>query len=214
MTDEETPRFLRERPWLVETTPGPVIVILSNLPGYDEKEEDSGRQAELSRCFRDGKERVDPVEAPDVVRLREKPKRLPDGFLAADGIFLVTGEVKTVIEGLDPDRHQFIPIRVTERNGTPIEKDWHVLVITHRQDTLLPEASDLRWSDPSGNGGTFLFTHPDHIALDLGSLDDSHLWRERQLQFGSTLFMSDALRTALKEHGLRVLRQHRTRKHP
>ena len=121
-----------------------------------------------------------------------------------------------MVEGLDPGRHQFIPIRVTERDGTPIEKDWHVLVITHRQDTLLPEASDLRWSDPSGKGGTYRFTHPDHIALDLGRLDGSHLWRERQLQYGSTLFMSHALRTVLKDRGLRVLRQHRTRKfeHP
>ena len=217
MMNAPMPLSPSQRPWQVETVAQPVISQDSDLPGYEEKVPDLERRAELSDHFRDGKGRVDPSETPDVVRLRgKKGRNLPDGFKVFNGILLVTGEVKAVIEGLDPDRHQFITIRVTERDGTPIEKDWHVLVITHRQDTVLPEASDLRWSDPFGNGGTFLFTHPDHIALDLARLDDSHLWRERQLQGGRTLFMSDALRTALKDRGLRVLRQHRTRKfeHP
>ena len=212
---DEAISFSSQRPWVVETTPGPVIFQDSDLLGYEEKIPDIHRRSELSDRFRDGKGTVDPSDAPDVVRLRGKQGRnLPDGFIVYNGILLVTGDVKAVIEGLDPDRHQFIPIRVTERDGTPIEKDWHVLVITHRQDTLVPEASDLRWSDPSGKGGTYRFNHPEDIALDLARLDDSHLWRERQLQYGSTLFMSHALRTALKERGLRVLRQHRTRKHP
>ena len=215
MTDEEMSLSLRERPWQVETVAQPVISQDSDLPGYDEKVPDLERRAELSDHFRDGKGRVDPSETPDVVRLRgKKGRNLPDGFKVYDGLLLVTGEVKAVIEGLDPDRHQFVPIRVIERDGTPIEKDWHVLVITHRQDTLLPEASDLRWSDPSGKGGTYRFTHPEDIALDLARLDGSHIWRERQLQGGRTLFMSHALRTALKDRGLRVLRQHRTRAHP
>ena len=207
-----------QRPWLVETTAYGDVMISSILPGYEEKVPDHGRRAETSKRFIKGKARVEPKNVPDVVRLWEKRERLPDGFIVRNGLLLVTGEVTTVIEGLDPGRHQFVAIRVTEEDGTPIEKGWHALVITHRQDTLLPEASsDLRWNEPVRQvPGYYNYIHPDHIALDLARLDGSHLWRERQLQYGSTLFMSHALRTALKDRGLRVLRQHRTRKfeHP
>ena len=217
MPDVARPPFHSERPWLVETVAQPVISQDSDLPGYDQKVPDLSRRAELSKCFRNGKDRVDPAVVPDVVRLHgRKGRDFPDGFKVYDGILLVTGVVKAVIEGLDPGRHQFVPIHVTEEDGTPIEKDWHILVVTHRQDTLVPEASsDLRWNEPVHQvPGYYNYIHPEDIALDLARLDGSHLWRERQLQGGRTLFMSHALRTALKDRGLRVLRQHRTRKHP
>ena len=210
MTNAPMPLSPSDLPWLVETTPLPETVVDSDLPGWERKVPDLKRRADLSGCFRDGDGRVDPSEVPDTVELLEQRDPLPDAFTVMDGLLLVTGEVKEVIEGLDPGRHQFVPVRVTDKDGTPIEKDWHVLLITHRQDALITERSDVRSSDPFGRGGTFLLAIGGPVALDLGKLDQSHLWRERRLQGGRTLFMSGKLQAALAERGLRFLPQHRT----
>ena len=212
MSDAPMPFPPAQRPWVVETTPGPVITQESDAPGWEEKVPDLDRQADINGIFLRGKERVDPAEVPDTVRLLKKSKRLPDGFKVYAAMLVVTGEVKAVIEELDPGRHQFVPIRVTERDGTPIEKDWHVLVITHRQDSLVPEQSELKYDGRSWGPTYYWLRGPEMVAFDPARLDDSHLWWEDMLKGGHALLMSHALREALKAKGLRMLRQKRSRK--
>ena len=72
MMDAPMPLHPSQRPWLVDTTPGPVIFQDSDLPDYEEKIPEIDRRAELSDRFRDGEGTVDPSDAPDVVRLRGK----------------------------------------------------------------------------------------------------------------------------------------------
>ena len=207
-----TPLPSSQRPWFVRTTPGPVIYQSSDLPGWEEKVPDGDRRSAACRIFRDGRDRLDPSDVPDVVRLLTRPKRRPDGFIVMNYIHVVTGAVRDTIEALDPGRHQFVPLAVVEKDGTPAGGEWFALNVMHRQDTLIPERSNAPMNGLFPEGTSYTPISDDGIALDLAKLDDSHLWREQRLRHGSALFMSHALREALKANGLRVFRQIRTRK--
>jgi len=160
-----------------------------------DKSEDGGMFALHS--FKFGRA-VIPDHMPTLLRRKRFGKTVPmaDFITSARGCILVSTRVKQVIEGLEPNIHQFFPMSILHR-GKEIGT-MHYLVICNRLDTL----DYNRTSPPIAENARGWRRDPMHpektkFVFRKSAVNGHHLWHD--LRLGGPKLMSDTLLAAFQD---------------
>ena len=193
------------------------------LPGYhssvvggdyqefsNQFEKDYGRKrlSKILRAHSYGSHKYEAYEVPSVYNLEEKPRKnpYPDAMLILNAIQVVTERMMRLIERLDPGVHQFFPIQFINKDKTPVEENFFVLVVTEKKPTVHPEDAAIqtgistslmdgterpyrRLLEPNGPGSP-----PLHVLESAAS--GPHIWRDAE--FTGSLFISHVLADEIK----------------
>lgn len=164
-----------------------------------------------SEKFTSDKGPLKDYEKPREIRLLEKPKSLADLVQARDRLLVVSAPLKAIIEDLEPNRHQFWPIRLSlPRNGETDTRYFGIVVRTFLdsfdRDASDPGSWEIRHDRPHVTEAVKKCFQG--IALNPEIIGSAHLWRERDFR-GADLFMSDALMERIASAKLRIPKAYR-----
>ncbi|NSX55129.1 imm11 family protein [Parasulfitobacter algicola] len=173
--------------------------------GFEEQIPDLNTRANLSSVYAEGTRKLGSDEVPKTFKLSKARDSLPASFMVQDGLYIVQKPFRDLIEQLDPGLHQFFPIEVRHRNGTPHDPPCYAINVTETRDSIVDDQStvDKFVTDPENTDKRIVYFKKD-ITIDPSKLTNIHLWRE--VRYPKSLLMSDELRDALKETGLRMPR--------
>jgi len=127
----------------------------------------------------------------------------------------VDEKLKSIIEKLEPDVHQFSPIKITMPKEKEYSKQYYAMVVSTFHDSFSPEESDVgAWYEDSyeahwGERITQYYVDIPKkekfagLAIDDNVYGKSHLWREQKL-LDPDLYISDELHAEIVSHDLRV----------
>lgn len=126
-----------------------------------------------------------------------------------DRIAAVDGDMKDLIESIEPEVHNFYPIEIRMPRGQVFPNPYYILVIGQYFDSFVPEKSrDEPFKEMPNSGGLLHIKFgPKNRIPDLAFAQSihggAHLWRERR--FGARLTcLSDALVAEIQKAGLRT----------
>jgi len=115
----------------------------------------------------------------------------------------VSERFKDIIEEIDPGRHQFIPIKITDKGKSPIAKpNWYILNVMERQESIVDELSKVKPMYGSEDTRERMSISPfnSFVTMNASQLNrDVHLWREKR--YNIEIFISDDLAMRLEEIG-------------
>lgn len=128
-------------------------------------------------------------------------------------ILAVSEPMKSFLEWLEPDVHQFFPIEVRNTRGKVYQLDYYVLVIGQYLDSFLPEKSQKDTFRKNGSSIWYSITTGSKkevtgLALSKSKFDGAHMWRERAFREWLICF-SDELMAEILDAGLKMPRQWR-----
>ncbi|MCG3268912.1 imm11 family protein [Yoonia sp. I 8.24] len=169
------------------------------------------RAGEISSVFARGTRTLSREEIPEDCVLSIFPERLKSfapTWCVHSGAIVINQSVKDVLDRIEPDTHQIVPIDVTFRDGTPAEGNYYFLNVTQTIDSIIDERStvaiktdpfpgtrdymEIRWSNQKEHRLTF------DPAVTAGR----HLWREKRYSTPEIKYaMSDALHDAFEAAG-------------
>jgi hypothetical protein len=161
-------------------------------------------------AWRDGSRKSVPEELPKVLVADKPRKTWPDAFEGVNGILVVSGRAKDVIERFDPDLHQFFPVPLQTKRGVEIEGPWFIMNVTVRQSSIVVEKSRVHVNDdfPDTLCSFYSTSQTKDVIVDHSKLSpDIHFWRESR--FEGSLLGSDAFVAALKEAGVKFFPSYR-----
>ena len=160
---------------------------------------------EISRKFTRDLGPVADHEQPREFRARPV-KALADLFKMSDQLLAVSAPLKNLIEGLEPDTHQFWPIRITHSPTREVPGPFHALVIRRFHDSFSPDQSEEGcWRESNGKYRSQSGKKKDYagLALSRATFGGSHLWRETRLADPAICF-SDTMKAEIDAAGLRI----------
>lgn len=153
--------------------------------------------------------RFDPATLPNRIRFRCAPRvrPLPDVLPQAPEFFS-TRVFRDLVEAMEPGQHQFHPIAVTWKDGTPAEDRW-IVHPTRRIDTADRERTTLVmrtnpvkgwswWDDPAREDKSL---PPGRFAIDRAKVAGRHIWQDMYL-LHQVQFVSSAFRKACEDAGI------------
>ncbi|WP_208347474.1 imm11 family protein [Pseudaestuariivita rosea] len=173
--------------------------------GFEEQIPDVSMRASLSNVYAEGTRQLVSKEIPKIFKLDKARDSLPASFMVQNGLYIVQKPFYDLIEQLDPCLHQFFPIEVRHRNGTPHDPPCYAINVTETRDSIVDQQSSVEKfvTNPKNTDKHIIYYKKD-ITVDPSTISDIHLWREAR--YPQSLLMSDELRDALKETGLRMPR--------
>ncbi len=154
-----------------------------------------------------------PQEQPKTFGFQGSPPRKLLGSLIklTSRLLAVDQALKTIIETIEPDKHQMWPIRLQYKNGDPHEKSFFGLVIGTHLNAFDPDASDKEvWHERRGRFNVRDDTKKYISGLALRTDNSAHLWREKKLR-SPNVFISDALHDRIVEAKLRLPKMYRVK---
>ncbi|WP_208347475.1 imm11 family protein [Pseudaestuariivita rosea] len=173
--------------------------------GFEEVQPDLNTRADLSNIYRYGERKLQPEEVPSLYKLRKNPTSLPSYFRVQNGLQIVQKPFRDLIQKMDSRLHQFFPIEIRHRNGTPHDTPCYAINVTETRDSIVDDQSSVeKFVTNPNNTDKRIIEYKKDITVDPSKLSDIHLWREAR--YPGSLLMSDQLRDALKETGLRMPR--------
>ena len=161
-------------------------------------------------AWRDGLRRSVFEEMPTLLVADKPRKSWRDAFTGVNGIHVVSGRAKEVIERFDPDLHQFFPVPLRTKRGEEIEGPWFMMNVTVRQDSIVMEKSRVIRSErrPDKLNDFRVTSSTKDVVVDPSRQSpDIHFWREARFQ--GSLLGSDDFVAALKEADLRFFPSYR-----
>ena len=153
---------------------------------------------------------VPPMTFPTVYRTRRREKVLASMIQIINTIIAVDEKLKSIIERLEPNVHQFSPLRIEMKDGTAYPGKYFILVVHNHLDTFRPEFSDAGVFPkdgpyyPSSETKDFIAK----LASSTAARQDCHLWREKNM-FRPQLLISDALKAEIETAGLEIFKNKR-----
>ena len=148
-----------------------------------------------------------PVELlPSKVVLR-KGKRLYDFNVYIDGPLCVSQRFKDAVEAIEPGVHQFVPIPIFHKDGSPYGESFYYFQICSLLDAINPALGGVY-----KQGGYDFENHPDRYVWFVQSGGDEKLavfkncvagkaaWRDQRMY--ARWFFSDALVERMKAEGM------------
>jgi len=163
----------------------------------------------ISTDLRDGRRPVPAEEVPNYVHfslrdLRKSQKdNLPDLFRIIDGIPVVSERFRELLIAHELGATEFHEVPLLEYDQkTRRPGRWFLLSVIESKPTLIPEKS----KGVEKIGSTYLadFSHHDVLAVRAESVRGADLWRDPPLI--NRLFLSDRLKRAIKDAGIKVRR--------
>lgn len=155
---------------------------------------------------------VEAVNFPRTGYSEKKRKRMPDLIVRWE-IVLVSGLVKSAIEELEPDVHQFIPFELRNgKRGEPTEDPYYLLNVAQQATSIDLERSSI--DDVSLIAGEESSVHIPSPSVELEKVKKKfvmkadlhhgfHLWREKWDYH--CFYMSDELFALCKNNGAKGL---------
>lgn len=125
-------------------------------------------------------------------------KRLPMGDLSGGPLLNVSARAKALVESLEPNRHQFMPVEFLDIQGGHLEDRWF-MVVCNRLDTVDREnvrgfllwrgrkwypISDYLRSMPDEIPIGYDVDQPSELVFNKTQIGDAHLWVDRHLTGG------------------------------
>lgn len=130
-------------------------------------------------------------------------KRLPDIF-AMPGLNAVSQRFRDLVEEFEPRTHQFFPLELYYKNGTPVEEPFFVFNCCVSFDSLLVSRSEVAWynfndylTSPRLN---VLWRHRN--VLSRRAIAGRHIWCSLRLRVDG-LYVSDAFHDQMKRRKIR-----------
>lgn len=136
-------------------------------------------------------------------------------IITQNGLLALDDQLKQIIEKMEPDTHQFWPIKITMPKGREYPRPYFGLQIRQFNDSFDPEMSDREcWRDVSfvsykgEEVWAYEVSRPNKrlhagLAMRREVFGNSHLWREVKLR-RPHFFLSDDLHAEIVRQGLRV----------
>jgi len=113
---------------------------------------------------------------------------------------------KAIIEDLEPDVHQFWPIKITMRDGSPHSKSYYGIRIGQFLDSFRPEETPEDVFHGRSNSyyiDSFTKKKCAAMAFSKNAIGAAHLWRERRVK-DPAVFFSDTLTARISDAGLDI----------
>jgi hypothetical protein len=179
---------------------------------WHKKLSDVNRRATVSDIWMRGNGKLNPKEMPESLPLKKGPKSLPAVFFSNGGIVVCSGELKSIIEELDPGLHQFILIKVILKTGQDAPGTHFILNVHHTLDTIVDEMTKSTkgsWTlpdDPKRHGRYLSEIAPKagDVTVSRTKLTKTNLWREKA--YPDIYMMSDLLHDRIKNAGMRFFK--------
>jgi hypothetical protein len=157
---------------------------------------------------------VTPIEShepPECFKTRKRYKSLGSLIQLNSQLLAVDEALKSIIEKLEPGKHQFYPIKIMVTNKEALSKPYFTMRISQYLDSFLPAKSlpEVLTSQVFETYSTPYRLVDDTeasingIAVSKATIGNAHLWRERFIN-PEFLFLSDALQAEIAKAGLRV----------
>ncbi|MFY0612788.1 MAG: hypothetical protein JXQ99_14745 [Hyphomicrobiaceae bacterium] len=146
-----------------------------------------------------------PLEQIPEFRIKKRPKALSSLISLRNKLLAVSEPLKVLIEELEPDVHQFWPLKLTTRNEKGYPEPYYGMVILQWRDSFVPEKSEQYKVDGPFIYGEDTKTGMSKLSLSRESIGQAHLWRERKLLMPNIL-ISDKLQSEIENCGLRFWR--------
>ncbi|WP_420414516.1 imm11 family protein [Roseibium sp.] len=117
-------------------------------------------------------------------------KHPPYDVFILQGLIVVSDTFKDIIEGLEPEVHQFFPIEVVYKDDSPA-RQMYFFNICNRLDTMDRESTtatfeQIYWKPETGD-----------FAFSKAAIGARHAWRDKHVHHGT--FLSDAAKTAMEK---------------
>ena len=122
-------------------------------------------------------------------RFEEKVDYLADCFG-----FIITDKIRDVIEGIEPDVHQYLPCKLRYRDGTAVPERRWLLNICNRLDTIAAEHSNIL-VDPA-DGYYLTGNGPFDVKLWKRKVAGHAIWSE--WKYNNRTYVADALADAIR----------------
>jgi hypothetical protein len=160
---------------------------------------------------------INPQHLPGTIQLGG-PRSVVD-YEGRKGLLCISSAFKAVIDRLEPELHQFFPVRLVDKRGKHLADHWF-WVVCNRIDSVDREHTSLifreygRWVAPADladdeSPSGFDRSQPIRLVFNLGQIGGAHFWRDKYLLPGD-LYCSYEARDAIAEAeltGIRLLLQ-------
>lgn len=158
--------------------------LVGKQPEFDKvintmRHSDNARYKAMKYVWSKGGRKLDPSEITNVHYLDEPLKRdMPDIFIITNAVLVVSNRLKSLIEEMDSDKHQFLPIKIIRSDKSELQGLYFVLNVLPEKLTLLEEQAawysggirQITIERPSGDYG-------DPFLVHASAQGGAHLWR-------------------------------------
>ena len=121
------------------------------------------------------------------------------------GQTVVSEKFRQLVESLEPDVHQFIPVDIYDKPGGAVSSRRYWLNVCRRKDCVDPVRSKFEWvTDYSGVTGFWDDeAHPDSkLVFSKEKIGDMHLWVNPHLLVHKNFYASSSFMEAAKAAGI------------
>lgn len=165
----------------------------------------------ISRKFTEDKGFLEDFEKPRRYRTEVGIRQFASMLLLENGLVAVDAQLKAVIDGLEPDVHQFWPIAFVSKRGVPYEQEFHGLIVGNHRQAFSREASvEGSWEERDGLASVTMPVKKcfEGIGLSEDAIDGAHLWRDPTF-VSLALYLSDRLHDAIAARELTVWQKYK-----
>lgn len=127
--------------YIVRFRTGAPHFISATLTDFETKIPGIHARAEVARVFMNGTRLLKREETPEHLVLNKPRARLRDIFKTHNSALIVSEKLQALMEEMDPDLHQFMPISIDNRAESG---RWFVLNVHTKQDSVVDDQSDVR----------------------------------------------------------------------
>jgi hypothetical protein len=157
---------------------------------------------------------IDPTFLPSTVLIPGGHGAITD-YGGTHGIRIVSSEFREIVEALEPERHQFFPVRLVDKRKQHLA-DHFIWIVCNRLDGVDREQTTLElwkgvlWRPYTDRGEGQVMPSRDRIpaaklVFNASQIGDAHFWRDKFL-LSRMLFCSEAARMAMADAELTGVR--------
>ena len=165
---------------------------------------------QVSRKFNEDLGPLQPQEMPSDWQTVKSHKTLGSLILMTNALLAVDEPLKNLIENLEPDVHQFWPMKIVMPKGKEYPVPYYGMVIRQFIDSFRPEQS-VEGSWQKRPAGYVVVDDTKRgvskLAFDKQAFESAHLWREKNLN-DPKICISDTLQKAIADAGLGIWRHY------
>ena len=154
---------------------------------------------------------IKPDHMPTMLYPTKKVTKYPDYFTYGGAGLVVSEKFRSVVESLEPDRHQFFPIKIMSKSKKNHLADMFIMIICNRLDTVHAEKTNRYfhrntvWRQRAHNRedpNRLQWKGKDRLVIDSSKIGDHHLWFDKHLNIMDGPLMSNQLKTTLEAAGM------------
>ncbi|AUQ65764.1 imm11 family protein [Phaeobacter inhibens] len=168
--------------------------------------------SEFSKKFSKDLGRLEAVECPKEFLTIKKYNNLADLIDTQDRLLAVSEALKSIIEDVEPEVHQFWPLKIISRRGEAYPVNYYGMVVGRFLDSFDYEQSRKENWRHSGDSyvprSTMKKKDFSEMVMSAKVIGGAHLWREPKVS-KINLYFSDELQERIERAGLRLFKRYK-----